>query len=221
MKSTDIKISPSILSADFAKMGEEIVSLEKAGADMIHCDVMDGIFVPNLSFGMKMVSDIRKRTRLLLDVHLMIVHPERYVERFAEAGADFITVHYEACRENLAEVLSLIKSCGVKCGCAINPDCDPNNIKDIIPFCDMVLVMGVFPGFGGQTFIRSALDSLRIVRAEIEKSGRNILLEIDGGVTTENCAEIKAAGADVLVSGSTVFKSPDRLGVIRELREKR
>ena len=213
-----IKIAPSILSADFAKMGEEVTSLETCGADIIHCDVMDGVFVNNITFGIKMVEDIRKRTSLPLDCHLMIVHPEKYVERFAKAGADIITVHWEACQDNLKEVLELIKSAGVKCGAVINPDTPVEKIKDVICLCDMVLVMSVFPGFGGQKFIPSALDKLREIRAIIKTSGKDIDLQIDGGVTAENVAEIKAAGANVIVAGSTVFKAADRKQIIEELR---
>ena len=214
----NIKIAPSILSADFAKMGEEVASLEKCGADIIHCDVMDGVFVNNITFGIKMVEDIRKCTSLPLDCHLMIVHPEKYVERFAKAGADIITVHWEACQENLKEVLLLIKSTGKKCGAVINPDTPVEKIKDVICLCDMVLVMSVFPGFGGQKFIPSALDKLREIRAIIKASGKDIDLQIDGGVTAENVAEIKAAGANVIVAGSTVFKATDRKQIIEELR---
>ena len=213
-----IKIAPSILSAEFAKMGEEVTSLETCGADIIHCDVMDGVFVNNITFGIKMVEDIRKRTSLPLDCHLMIVHPEKYVERFAKAGADIITVHWEACQDNLKEVLELIKSAGVKCGAVINPDTPVEKIKDVICLCDMVLVMSVFPGFGGQKFIPSALDKLREIRAIIKTSGKDIDLQIDGGVTAENVAEIKAAGANVIVAGSTVFKAADRKQIIEELR---
>jgi ribulose-phosphate 3-epimerase len=165
-----------------------------------------------------MVEDIRKRTSLPLDCHLMIVHPEKYVERFAKAGADIITVHWEACQDNLKEVLELIKSAGVKCGAVINPDTPVEKIKDVICLCDMVLVMSVFPGFGGQKFIPSALDKLREIRAIIQASGKDIDLQIDGGVTAENVAEIKAAGANVIVAGSTVFKAADRKQIIEELR---
>ena len=197
----NVKIAPSILSADFSKMGEEVRSLETCGADVVHCDVMDGVFVNNITFGIKMVEDIRKHTTLPLDCHLMIVHPEKYVERFAKAGADIITVHWEACQDNLKEVLELIKSTGVKCGAVINPDTPVDKIRDVITLCDMVLVMSVFPGFGGQKFIPSALDKLREIRAIIDASGKAIDLEIDGGVTAENVEEIKAAGANVIVAG--------------------
>ena len=214
----NIKIAPSILSANFSKMGEEIIDLEKSGADLIHCDVMDGVFVNNITFGIKMIEDIRPLTKLPLDCHLMIVNPEKYVERFAKAGADIITVHYEACQDNLKEVLALIKSTGVKCGAVINPDTPVEKIKDLIPMCDMVLVMSVFPGFGGQKFIPSALDKLREVRAIIDASGKDIDLQIDGGVTAENVDEIKAAGANVIVAGSAVFKAEDRKKIISALK---
>ncbi len=214
----NIKIAPSILSADFSKMGEEVRSLEANGADLVHCDVMDGVFVNNITFGIKMVEDLRKTTALPLDCHLMIVHPEKYVERFAKAGADIITVHWEACQDNLKQVLALIKSTGVKCGAVINPDTPVDKIRDVILDCDMVLVMSVFPGFGGQKFIPSALDKLREIRAIIDESGKEIDLQIDGGVTAENVAEIKAAGANVIVAGSAVFKAENRAEMIAKLK---
>ena len=215
---SNIKIAPSILSADFSKMGEEVYSLEVNGADLIHCDVMDGVFVNNITFGIKMVEDIRKHTALPLDCHLMIVNPEKYVERFAKAGADIITVHYEACQDNLKEVLTLIKQAGAKCGAVINPDTPVEKIADVLPLCDMVLVMSVFPGFGGQKFIPESLDKLRQLRQMIDESGREIDLQIDGGVTAENVAEIKAAGANVIVAGSAVFKAENRKEMIAKLK---
>ena len=214
----NIKIAPSILSADFTKMGEEVRSLEKSGADLVHCDVMDGVFVNNITFGMKMVEDLRKITALPLDCHLMIVNPEKYVQRFAAAGADIIMVHYEACKENLAQVLKLIKSTGKKCGAVINPDTPVEKIKDEILLCDMVLVMSVFPGFGGQKFIPSVLDKVREIRAIIDESGKDIDLQIDGGITAENVAEAKAAGANVIVAGSAVFKAENRAEIIEKLK---
>jgi len=213
-----IKIAPSILSADFSKMGEEFKSLEACGADLVHCDVMDGVFVNNITFGIKMVEDLRKITSLPLDCHLMIVHPEKYVERFAKAGADIITVHWEACQENLKEVLQLIKSTGVKCGAVINPDTPVSKIKDVIPMCDMVLVMSVFPGFGGQKFIPEALDKLREVKEIVEKCGKEIDIQIDGGVSAENVEKVKEAGANVIVAGSAVFKASDRAKIIAQLK---
>ena len=218
MKNANIKIAPSILSADFSRMGEEVQSLEQCGADIVHCDVMDGVFVPNITFGIKMVADIRKRTSLPLDCHLMIVEPEKYVRKFAEAGADFITVHYEACREKTPEVLSLIKECGVKCGLAINPDA---NVNDILPFvnaCDMVLVMSVFPGFGGQKFIESVLENVKTIKNHIEKLGKDILIEIDGGINLSTYKKAIAAGVDVLVAGNAVFSAADRAETIRLLK---
>ena len=213
-----VQIAPSILSADFSKMGEEILSLQNAGADIVHCDVMDGVFVNNITFGIKLIEDIRKVTTLPLDCHLMIVNPEKYVERFAKAGADFITVHYEACKDNLKEVLLLIKSTGVKCGAVINPDTPVDAIKDVLPLCDMVLVMSVFPGFGGQKFIPECLDKLRELRMLIDGLGKDILLEVDGGVHAGNIEEIKAAGANVIVAGSAVFNAENRAEMIAKLK---
>ena len=213
-----VQIAPSILSANFAKMGEEIRSLQQSGADIVHCDVMDGVFVNNITFGIKMIEDIRKETTLPLDCHLMIVNPEKYVERFAKAGADYITVHYEACKDNLKAVLELIKSTGVKCGTVINPDTPVEKIKEVLPLCDMVLVMSVFPGFGGQGFIPECLDKVRALRALIDESGKEILLEIDGGVNAKNVEEIKAAGADVIVAGSAVFNAENRAEMIAKLK---
>lgn len=213
-----VLIAPSILSADFAKMGEEVRSMQQCGADIIHYDVMDGVFVNNITFGLKMLEDIRPYTTLPIDAHLMIVHPEKYVERFAKAGADIITVHYEACKENLKEVLALIRSTGVKCGVVINPDTSVEAIKDVILLCDMVLVMSVFPGFGGQKFIPEVLDKVREIRAIIDDSGKDIDLEIDGGITAENVALAVEAGANVIVAGSAIFKATDRAAMIRSLK---
>ena len=213
-----VKIAPSILSADFSKMGEEVRSLEESGADLVHCDVMDGVFVPNITFGMKMVEDIRKVTALPLDCHLMIVNPEKYVQGFAKAGADIITVHYEACKDNLANVLKQIKDAGVKCGAVINPDTPVSAIADVIPLCDMVLVMSVFPGFGGQKFISSVVDKVREIRAIADELGQDLDIQIDGGISAENAALVREAGASVLVAGSAVFKAENRADMIAKLK---
>ncbi len=214
----DIKIAPSMLSADFSKMGEELSRVENAGADVIHLDVMDGVFVPNITFGIKMVKDLRKVTSLPLDCHLMIVNPQNYVEQFAKAGADYITVHYEACKENLENVLKLIKTHGVKCGLVINPDTPVEKVENLISLCDMVLVMSVFPGFGGQSFIASVLDKCRAIRRIIDQNGYNCLIEIDGGINDETAKLAVGAGCDVLVAGSAVFNAKDVGATIEKLR---
>ena len=214
----EIKIAPSILSADFSKMGEEVKNLEKNGADLVHCDVMDGVFVNNITFGIKMVEDLRKITTLPLDCHLMIVHPEKYVERFVKAGADIVTVHFEACKDNLKETLALIKQAGAKCGAVINPDTPFEAIEEVIPLCDMVLVMSVFPGFGGQSFIYEVLEKVKKIRAVIDGLDKEIDLEIDGGINPETVVLAKEAGANVIVAGSSVFKAADRKQAIETLK---
>ena len=213
-----VKIAPSILSADFSKMGEEVRSLEASGADLVHCDVMDGVFVPNITFGIKMVEDLRKVTSLPLDCHLMIVNPEKYVDKFAAAGADIITVHYEACKDKLADVLQQIKNAGVKCGAVINPDTPVSAIADVIPLCDMVLVMSVFPGFGGQKFIPSVLDKVREIRAIADGLGQELDIQIDGGINAETALLAREAGANILVAGNAVFKAENRAEMIAKLK---
>lgn len=214
----NVKIAPSMLSADFSKMGEELARVENAGADIIHLDVMDGVFVPNITFGIKMVADLKKIATKPLDCHLMIVSPEKYVKKFAEAGADYVTVHYEACKENLANVLKLIKSCGVKSGLVINPDTPVEKIVNEIPLCDMVLVMSVFPGFGGQSFISDVLVKVSEIRDIIDKNHYNCLIEIDGGINPRTALAAKKAGCDVLVAGSSVFGAKDAAKAISDLR---
>ena len=214
----NVKVAPSVLSADFSKMGEEIKEVVECGADVIHLDVMDGVFVPNITFGIKMVKDVRKVTDKILDCHLMIVNPEKYVEQFAKAGADYITVHYEACKENLASVLKHIKDCGVKCGLVINPDTPVEKVEDCIPLCDMVLVMSVFPGFGGQKFIVEVLEKCKKISAIIDENNLDCELEIDGGITTENSYLAIDAGCTVLVAGSAVFNATDKKDAISKIR---
>ncbi len=218
------KIAPSILSADFSVMGETIKRLEKCGADLIHCDVMDGSFVEPITFGGQMIKNIRPLTKLPLDAHLMIEHPKTQIKFFAEAGADIITVHYKACAKisatYLKETLELIKSYGVKCGAVVNPDVPVEKIFEVFPLCDMVLLMSVYPGYGGQKFIPEVLEKVKKAREYAIKIGRpDMDIEIDGGVTLENCKTIREAGANVLVAGSTVFKSEDMKKTIADLKK--
>ncbi len=200
------KVAPSILSADFAKMGSDIAKLEKWGASFIHCDVMDGMFVPNMSFGPQMIKAIRKHTLLPIDVHLMILQPERYVEVFAKSGADIITVHQEATM-HVCRTLKLIAAQGVKAGIALNPATSLVELENILDDIDIVLLMTVNPGFGGQIFIPSMINKIQKLKNMIEHSGKNIEIEVDGGVTVQNALAIKKAGADILVAGSAIFNS--------------
>lgn len=204
-------------------MGEAIKKIELCGADLIHCDVMDGTFVEPITFGGQMIKNIRKLTKLPLDAHLMIEHPKTQVKFFADAGADIITVHYKACKKisdtYLEETLALIKSYGVKCGAVVNPDVPVENIFPVFPLCDMVLLMSVYPGYGGQKFIPEALEKIKKSREYAVKIGRPELdIEIDGGVTMQNAAQIREAGANVLVAGSAVFGAEDMAGAIAGLR---
>ncbi|MBW6511419.1 MAG: ribulose-phosphate 3-epimerase [Desulfuromonadaceae bacterium] len=213
-----VKIAPSILSADFSRLGEEIKAVEAAGADYIHIDVMDGHFVPNITIGPLIVSAARKVTRLPLDVHLMIANPDRYIPAFAEAGADIIVVHQEA-TAHLHRTVQLIKSCGKRAGVAINPATPVSTLEVILDDLDLVLVMTVNPGFGGQSFIPSGLEKITALRGEIDRRGRSIELEVDGGVKVDNIATIAAAGADVFVAGSAVFSADDYAAVIKALHD--
>ena len=213
-----IKIAPSLLSADFSRLGEEVKAVEKAGADWIHVDVMDGHFVPNITIGPFVVEAVRKTTKLPLDVHLMIENADRYIKDFVTAGADIITVHVEAC-PHLHRTIQLIKDLKVKAGVVLNPATPLFFLDEILSDIDLVLLMSVNPGFGGQKFIPSALEKIKLLRETIDRCEKEIDLEVDGGVKAENAGAIKAAGANVLVAGSAVFNSKDYKKTIKQLRD--
>ena len=221
----ETKIAPSILSADFSRMGDAIRLCEAGGADLIHCDVMDGSFVEPITFGGQMVKNIRPLTKLPLDVHLMIEHPKTQIKFFAEAGADIITVHYEACakmsKDYLKETLELIKSYGVKCGAVVNPDVPVEELFPVFPLCDMVLLMSVFPGSGGQKFIPSVLEKIKSAREYARAIGKpDMDIEVDGGINAQTAPLAIAAGANVLVAGSAIFGAPDFAAAVKNLRQK-
>ncbi len=200
-----IKISPSILSADFSKLGNEIKDLEKAGADLIHIDVMDGHFVPNITIGPEVISKLRKYTSLPFDVHLMISPVHNFIKNFAEAGADIITIHPEA-TDNLVSSIKEIKSYNKKAGVSLNPETSIENVKPVLNLIDLVLIMSVHPGFGGQKFIESTLEKVRILKKEISEKKLPVKIEIDGGINFQNANKAIKAGVDILVSGTTIFK---------------
>jgi ribulose-phosphate 3-epimerase len=212
-----IKVSPSILSADFTNIIDAVKLLEKAGADYIHCDVMDGMFVPNITFGQYMVRDLKKHTSLPLDVHLMIEKPERYVEEFAAAGADIISVHPEA-TVHLDRTLQLIRSTGKKCAVALNPHTPLNVLDYVLEELDMVLLMSVNPGFGGQSLIPSALKKAADLRAIMRERKLDIDIEMDGGISAHNVKQVTDAGVNVVVAGSAVFNAADPISAVKALK---
>lgn len=214
-----IQIAPSILSADFSKLGEEILRLEKAGADVIHIDVMDGQFVPNITIGPLVVKALRPLTKLPFDVHLMIKDPDDFIDAFADAGADIISVHVETCT-HLHRTLQKIKQRGVKAAVALNPATSLSTLDWIAHEVDMILLMTVNPGFGGQSFIPASTEKIRELRNHLNSRGLSVDIEIDGGIGLENIYEVTEAGANVIVSGSAVFSAPDMNGFIQGLKEK-
>lgn len=210
-------IAPSLLSANFLKLEEDIEMINGSEADWFHVDVMDGRFVPNISFGMSIISQMKKKAKKPFDVHLMIVEPEKYFEEFAKAGADILSVHLEA-SPHLHRSLQVIKSLGMKAGVAINPHTPVSLLADTINDIDLVCMMSVNPGFGGQKFIPHTIRKIQELKAIISERGASALIEIDGGVTLDNTAELIRAGADVLVAGNTVFSSPDPVDTIKKLK---
>ncbi|MDO4608751.1 MAG: ribulose-phosphate 3-epimerase [Clostridia bacterium] len=211
-----VKISPSVLTADFLTLSDSIKKLEAAGVDMLHLDVMDGVFVPNISFGNPVIKSIKAHTSLPLDVHLMIDRPHRYIEEFAKY-ADILGFHYEAGSDN-AETLKKIRELGVKSCITIKPKTDPVEIFELLPLCDMVLVMSVEPGFGGQKFMPNALDKITAIKAEAERQGLNIDIEVDGGINAETAPLAVAAGANVLVAGNYLFSAEDMGACVKEIK---
>jgi ribulose-phosphate 3-epimerase len=210
-------LSPSILSADFSRLGEEIRAVEAAGADWVHVDVMDGHYVPNLTIGPVVLASLRKVTRLPLDVHLMITDPDRYAPEFIEAGADWVSVHPETCAD-LAASLGRIRERGARPSIAVNPDVALETVEPYLPLADMILLMTVFPGFAGQPFIPSVLPKIAQARRLVDERGLSLLIEVDGGIKADNIEQVLRAGADVVVSGSGIFKTSDYGETIRRMR---
>ncbi|HNW57485.1 MAG TPA: ribulose-phosphate 3-epimerase [Bacteroidales bacterium] len=210
-------VSPSLLAANFCNLGKDVMMINESQADWLHLDIMDGLFVPNISFGIPVISSVRKITKKPLDVHLMITDPDRYLTTFRDNGADILTVHYEACN-HLNRTVAEIHNLGMKAGVALNPHTPVALLKNILPFVDMVLIMTVNPGFGGQSFINESYDKISELREMIDKGGYDILIEADGGVDTKNSKKLVETGVNVLVAGNSVFKSTDPVKTIQMLK---
>jgi len=213
-----IEIAPSILSADFTCLGEQIKTVERAGASLLHVDVMDGRFVPNITVGLPVVKAISRATRLPIDAHLMIVEPGRYAEQFVKAGAQMVSIHIEA-DPHAHRTLTTIRDAGARAGIALNPATPLSALDEAVKFADYVLLMSVDPGFGGQEFIPASLDKIRRLRKMIDERGLKTRIEVDGGIDSDNIAEVTSAGAEIIVSGSAIFATPDPAIALRELRE--
>jgi ribulose-phosphate 3-epimerase len=219
MKASQARLAPSLLSADFSRLGDEISMCEAAGADLIHIDVMDGCFVPNLSFGIKMIETARRFTSLPLDVHLMVVQPEKYFDEYAAAGANYLTIHAEAAL-HLHRQLSRIRELGCRAGVALNPATPVSAISETLAEIDLVLIMSVNPGFGGQSFIPHSIDKVRRTRMLLDERHSNAALEVDGGINPETIASVWSAGADTFVAGNAIFSAPSPRAEIANLRER-
>ena len=212
-----VKISPSVLACDFSVIGEELRRIEEAGAEWVHLDVMDGAFVPNISFGMPVIASARKCSGLVFDVHLMIEEPIRYIDEFIKAGADYLTVHLEACTDVKA-TLAKIKHGGIKAGLSVKPNTPVEAVYPYLDFCDLVLIMTVEPGYGGQAYIPACGEKVAVLRREIDRGKKSVLIEVDGGIHEKTAPIVKKAGVDVLVAGSAVFGKPDYKAAIDALR---
>lgn len=210
-------VSPSLLAADFSNLGEEIEKVNNSVADWLHLDIMDGVFVPNISFGFPVLKFVKQLSKKPLDVHLMIIEPERYIKRFSDAGASVLTIHYEACR-HLNRSVNEIRELGMKAGVSLNPHTPVSLLKNILPYIDMVLLMTVNPGYGGQTFIPESYNKISELRQMIDSGNHNVLIQVDGGVDSGNAAKLIETGVDVLVAGSSVFGSPDPVKTIERLK---